>query len=76
MPKDKDEGNKRIEGVFGQIGLGNLNPERIVELQEEYDRSMALADFLRTKKGRKFSDALFEAEVEAEKLKKEKKTEE
>ena len=76
MPKDKDEGNKRVEGVFSQIGLGNLDPERILEIQEEYERSMALADFMRSKKGRKFSDALFEAEVEAEKLKKEKKTEE
>lgn len=77
MPKDKDEGNKRIEGIFGQIGLGNLNPERIVELQDEYDRAMALADFMKSKKGRRFRDALLSVEQEeAEKKKKEKKPEE
>ena len=66
MPKDKDEGNKRIEGVFGQIGLGNLNPERIVEIQNEYERVMALADFLRNKKGRRFKDFMNNAEAEAQ----------
>lgn len=74
MPKDK---NQRIEGIFGQIGLGNMDPERILEIQEEYERAMALADFMRSKKGRHFDEALrsVEAEVE-EKEKEEKKKEE
>lgn len=70
MPKDNDEGNKRIEGIFGQIGLGNLDPERIVEFQEEYERAMALADFLRGKKGRRFNEAMIAVEKEAAKEKK------
>lgn len=76
MPKDNDEGNKRIENIFGQIGLGNLNPERILEIQEEYERVMALADFMRSKKGRRFKDAMREAEATAdEAAKKEEKPE-
>lgn len=71
MPKDNDEGNKRIEGIFGQIGLGNMDPERILEVQEEYERAMALADFLRGKKGRRFTEAMLEVEKEAAKKKKE-----
>ena len=66
MPKDKDEGNKRIEGVFGQIGLGNMDPERIREIQEEYERAMELADFLKNKKGRNFRDFLRNTESEAQ----------
>lgn len=71
MPKDNDEGNKRIEGIFGQIGLGNMDPERILEVQDEYERAMALADFLRGKKGRRFNEAMLEVEKEAAKKKKE-----
>lgn len=73
MPKDKDEGNKRIEGIFGQIGLGNMDPEKILAIQEEYERTMALADFMKSKKGRRFKDALRSVEEEeAEKKRKEK----
>lgn len=71
MPKDNDEGNKRVEGIFGQIGLGNMDPERILEIQEEYERAMALADFLREKKGRSFNESLLAVEKEAAKKKKE-----
>jgi len=54
----KEEKNPRIEGIFGQIGLGNMDPERIVEFQEEYDRKMAMADRLRNKKKSNFEEVL------------------
>ena len=54
----KDEKNPRIEGIFGQIGLGNMDPERIAEFQEEYDRKMAMADRLRNKKKSNFEEVL------------------
>ena len=39
MPKDWDEGNKRIEGIFGQIGLGNQDPEKIPEFRRTIRQS-------------------------------------
>ena len=73
MPKDRDEGNKRIEGVFGQIGLGNIDPERILQIQEEFERQMALADFMKSKKGRSFRAVMRNVENEAEEKKPEDK---
>jgi hypothetical protein len=54
----KDEKDPRIEGIFGQIGLGNQDPEKLVEYLEEYDRAMNMADRLRNKKKTKFHDVL------------------
>ncbi len=62
MPKDWDEGNKRIEGIFGQIGLGNVDPEKIPEFQEQHDKAMNLADDAKKRKGVKFEDVIDSAE--------------
>ncbi len=58
MPKDWDEGNKRIEGIFGQIGLGNQDPERISEFQEQHDKAMDRADDAKNRKGVKFEEVI------------------
>jgi hypothetical protein len=58
MPKDNDEGNKRIEGIFGQIGLGNIDPERINEFIENYERAMQTADAVRNRTGKTFDEVL------------------
>ncbi len=64
MPKDWDEGNKKIEGYFGQIGLGNQDPERIPEIIEAYEKAMNTADAVKgNKKGVKFEDVMNEAEA-------------
>jgi hypothetical protein len=70
MPRDKDQGNKRIEGIFGQIGLGNLDPEKIRDIQEQYEKAMALADFMKSKKGTRFGTVMRTVEAEAEKQEK------
>lgn len=62
MPKDWDEGNKRIEGIFGQIGLGNQDPEKIPEFQEQYDKAMNLAEDTKNRKGVKFEDVIENSE--------------
>ena len=62
MPKDWDEGNKRIEGIFGQIGLGNQDPEKIPEFQEQYDKAMNLAEDAKKRKGIKFKDVIEDTE--------------
>jgi hypothetical protein len=62
MPKDWDEGNKRIEGIFGQIGLGNQDPEKIPEFQEQYDKAMNNAEQSKNRKGTKFEDVIDNAE--------------
>jgi hypothetical protein len=63
MPKDWDEGNKRIEGVFGQIGLGNQDAEKITEFIEEYEKVMDTAEFPQGKKKKiKFEDVMNETE--------------
>jgi hypothetical protein len=62
MPKDWDEGNKRIEGIFGQIGLGNQDPEKIPEFQEQYDKAMNQAEQVKKRKGVKFEDVIENAE--------------
>lgn len=54
----QQEKHKRIEGIFGQIGLGNQDPEKLVEFLEEYDRAMAMADRLRNKNKTNFEDVL------------------
>jgi hypothetical protein len=58
MPKDWDEGNKRIEGIFGQIGLGNQDPEKIPEFEEQYEKAMNQADQIKNRKGVKFEDVI------------------
>jgi hypothetical protein len=62
MPKDWDEGNKRIEGIFGQIGLGNQDPEKIPELEEQHEKAMDQADQVKKRKGIKFEDVIDNAE--------------
>ena len=63
MPKDWDEGNKRIEGIFGQIGLGNQDPEKIPNFIEEYEKAMNTAEVVRgKKKNLKFEDVINETE--------------
>jgi hypothetical protein len=63
MPKDWDEGNKRIEGIFGQIGLGNQDPEKIPDLIEAYEKAMNTAEVVKGKKKHvKFEDAFNETE--------------
>jgi hypothetical protein len=64
MPKE--EKNQRIEGIFGQIGLGNQDPEKLEEFLEQYERTMAQADRLRNKKKSKFTDVLETAKVRSE----------
>jgi hypothetical protein len=54
----KEEKNPRIEGIFGQIGLGNQDPEKLVEFLEAYDRAMNMADRLRNKNKTNFEDVL------------------
>lgn len=54
----KEDKERRIEGIFGQIGLGNQDPEKLTEFLEEYDRAMNMADRLRNKKKTKFHDVL------------------
>jgi hypothetical protein len=63
MPKDRDEGNKRIEAFFGQIGLGNIDPERISELIEAHERSIETASQVKRRTGKKFKDVL-DTEIE------------
>jgi hypothetical protein len=64
MPKDWDEGNKRIEGIFGQIGLGNQDPEKIPEFVEAYEKAMTTAEVVKgKKKGVKFEDVINETET-------------
>ena len=61
MTVPKDEIFQRIEGVFGNTGLGNADPEKIVEIQEAYERAMAQADLLKNqkkRKGKKFKSVL------------------
>jgi hypothetical protein len=62
MPKDWDEGNKRIEGIFGQIGLGNQDPEKIPEFLEAYEKAMTTAEAVKGRKGTKFEDVINEAD--------------
>ena len=63
MPKDWDEGNKRIEGVFGQIGLGNQDPEKIPEFVDAYEKAMNTAEQSKGRKGTKFEDVINETET-------------
>jgi hypothetical protein len=62
MPKDWDEGNKRIEGIFGQIGLGNQDPEKISEFEEQHEKAMDQAEQVKKRKGLKFEDVIDNAE--------------
>ncbi len=59
MARD-DDLPKRIEAVFERTGLGNLDPEKLEEFVETYDRTMATAARLRAKKGRNFEEILAE----------------
>jgi hypothetical protein len=54
----KDEKNPRIEGIFGQIGLGNQDPEKLEEFLDDYERTMAMAERLRNKKKTNFEEVL------------------
>ncbi len=54
----KEDKNQRIEGIFGQIGLGNQDPEKLVDYLEDYERAMAMADRLRNKKKTNFDEVL------------------
>jgi len=63
MPKDWDEGNKRIEGIFGQIGLGNQDPEKLSEFLDDFEKAMNTAEQSKKRTGLKFKDAMDEAEA-------------
>ena len=65
MPKDEDL-PKRIEGVFERTGLGNLDPERLSNFLESYERSMAAAERARNRKGRDFESVLLNAGTPSE----------
>lgn len=56
----KEEDPQKIEAVFQRMGLGS-DPEKLTEFLENYERSMATADYLRNKKGKKFKDVLANA---------------
>lgn len=58
MPKDRDEGNKRIEGLFGQIGLGNFDTEKLTEYIETYERAMETASQVKGRTGKQFKEVL------------------
>ena len=58
MPKDWDEGNKRIEGIFGQIGLGNQDPEKLSEFLDEFEKAMNTAEQTGRRTGLKFKDVI------------------
>ncbi len=61
MPKDWDEGNKRIEGIFGQIGLGNQDPEKLSEFLDEFEKAMNTAEQTGKRTGLKFKDVIDQA---------------
>jgi hypothetical protein len=63
MPKDWDEGNKRIEGIFGQIGLGNQDPEKLAEFVDDFEKAMNTAEQSGKKTGVKFKDVMDQAEA-------------
>jgi hypothetical protein len=63
MPKDWDEGNKRIEGIFGQIGLGNQDPEKLAEFVDDFEKAMNTAEQSKKRTGLKFKDVMDEAEA-------------
>ena len=70
----KGEKQNRIEGVWSNIGLGNADPERIVQIVEDYERAMTTADFARTNTGKKkFKDVLAAEENKPEEKKPEEK---
>ena len=51
--------SRRIEAVFERIGLGNVDPERLIELLDAHERAMTTAERARTKKRKKkFKDVL------------------
>lgn len=76
MPKDRDEGNKRIEGLFGQIGLGNFDPEKLNEYLETYERAMETASQVKGRTGKQFKEVLKSETEKAESNKDEPKEEE
>lgn len=75
MPKDRDEGNKRIEGLFGQIGLGNFDPEKLAEYLERYDQAMETASQVKARTGKQFKEVL-KSETEKEESNKDEPPEE
>lgn len=76
MPKDRDEGNKRIEGLFGQIGLGKFDPEKIAEYLETYDQAMETASQVKARTGKQFKEVLKSETEKAESNKDEPQEEE
>ena len=65
MPKD-DDLPKRIEADFQRTGLGNVDPEKLIDFLESYERSMAAAEHARNRKGRDFEDALSATDAASE----------
>jgi hypothetical protein len=66
----KDEKQQRIEAVFANMGLGNADAERIVQIVEDYERAMTTADFVRTNTHKKkFKDVLAKNAAESEEKK-------
>jgi len=57
MPKD-DDLSRRIEAVFESTGLGNFDPEKLVQFLEMYEQAMATAARVRNRKGKKFGEVL------------------
>lgn len=56
---DKDENlPKRIEAVFERMGLGNLDPEKLNEYLETYEKTMLDAGKKRSKEHADFDEIL------------------
>jgi hypothetical protein len=58
----EDDLPRRIEAVFERTGLGNLDPEKLSEFLELYDRAIAETAAARKRTGKKFRDVLESAE--------------
>ncbi len=71
----KREYDRKIEAVFQNVGMGNTNPEKIMEIIENYERAMITADTIRNRKGKKFKDVLLSAETKSPEDTEEKKVE-
>ncbi len=68
MAKERKVGDERIEGVFGQVGMGASDAEKILEFYDTYEQTMATVDRVKAKKtGAKFGDVLEETAKPKEK---------
>lgn len=68
MAKRRDNINRRVEAVWSNIGLGNADAEKIVQMVEDYERAMNTADFASHNTGKKkFQDVLKTVQKKADK---------